>query len=420
MEYVSRTLLIAALFTATVSWMDVTPTKPATNHAAGNAENSTEILASFSTFCVQSHTIYMQQNLMLRTLQERSEFETWGLKDNTADAADVIIEIRLPFLTWEWNYKMIQRTSGQLLASGKVEALEQHQAASLLAAEIVNRIAIVRGTPVIHGPVPTSSTQGASKKWRVKGASGPFQDKDLTLSISHEFISVTEGARASVEIPTQSVLSAYHIVHDGHDNSSLRRKNWDDGWEKACEKTAGGEGCLAILGAPIWLIGDAILMIPGQSTHFVVFRWHDDQSINETVFRVGALEWKGILRNLHVAAPGNGLQMSADAQSLRKEFDTAKDRAVKISLDSEVNVGRWPTLKSGNYQLVLVERSKGRAEVFFFGMDDPQFDRPQAVAAANLRTALPRAVASAVTLRQRDGMNLIASIRASNVLLTFD
>lgn len=381
-----------------------------------------EILGRFKTFCVKSHTIYMHENLMLRTLQERPEFEAWELKGNAADAADLIIEIRLPFLTWEWNYRMIQRTSGQLLGSGKVKALEEHQAAPLLAAEIVKTIALVRGAPQLGGHAPESRTPDKSKKWRVKGASGPLQDKDLTLSFGREFVSVTEQGGPSIQIPTHSVLSAYHIVLDGQDKSSQRRKNWDSGWDKACEKTAGGEGCLAILGAPVWLIGDAILMIPDQdqSTHFVAIRWHDDQSVNEMYFRVGALEWKSILRDLQAAGPGGRLQMSADVQQLRKEFDTAKDRALKISLASPVNVGRWPTLESGDYRLVLVERSEGQTEVFWFGAYDTRFDTPQAIAAAHFRRIEPRAETPKVTVRQRDGMNLIDTIRAEDVLLTFD
>src|SRR5262249_22803441 len=231
-------------------------------------------------------------------LQERPEFEAWGLKGNTVDAAEVIVEIRLPFLTWEWNYRMIQRTSGLLLGSGKVKALEEHQAAPLLAGEIVETIAAARGTPAMRAGVNPSSPRAQTwiKRWNVKGATGPFQDKQLILSIGRGSISVNEQSGQSIEIPSQSLLSAYHVVSDGSD---LRRQRaWDSGWDKACEKTMGGEGCLAILGAPIWLIGDAILMIPGTSTHFLVIRWHDDQSINEMSFRVGALEWKNMLRDL--------------------------------------------------------------------------------------------------------------------------
>src|SRR5215470_501630 len=137
MKRLWRTLLIALLSTAAASSSDVTPpNEPATNQSAGAAVTSKDLLNSFSTFCVKSHTIYLHEALMQETLQERPEFAAWSLKASTSDAADVIIEIRLPFLTWEWNYNVIQRTTGAVLSSGKVKALEEHQAAPLLASEI--------------------------------------------------------------------------------------------------------------------------------------------------------------------------------------------------------------------------------------------------------------------------------------------
>jgi hypothetical protein len=132
------------------------------------------------------------------------------------------------------------------------------------------------------------------------------------------------------------------------------------------------------------LAGEGILRIPEPSSHFVAIRWQDDQEINELTFRVGVLEWKNILHDLQAAVPNHSL-VTSDAQQLRKEFNVAKQQELRISLGSAVNVGRWPTLESGDYRIVVIERPEERPEVFFFMLADKQFEKPRAVAAAHLR-----------------------------------
>ena len=387
-------------------------------------EDPLETLRTFQSYCVKSGTIYLHHDVMQKALEQTPEFVAWHLKpsDDPA-AADLAVEITLPFLSWEWTYNMVHQATGRLLATGKVKALEEHQAAPLLAAAITKKIQSARGAPEVQVSVAPMATraQAVLKKWHVKGATGPLQDKDLTLSIGGESISVAEQSGQALEIPTPSVLSAYHTSYsDNREKSRQRRKSWDGGWEEVCEKTSSGEGCLAVLGLPIWLIGDAILMIPGPSSHFVVVRWQDDHSVNELSFQVRALDWKDILRDLQAAVPNDGLSVTADVHELRKEFDEAKHRDLKIWLASTVTVGRWPLLEAGGYRIVLVERSEARAEVFFFALADTQFDRPRAVAAAHLNKVLARVTTPTVTFREKDGVRLINEIRADYVLLSFD
>jgi hypothetical protein len=314
---------------------------------------------------------------------------------------------------------MVDRLTNHVVGTGKVKALEQHQASTLLAAEITKKIQSVRGTPK-SVPLPPTLAQAALKKWHVKGATGPFQGKDLILTIGGESIFVSEPSGPALEIPIRNVLSAYHVVSDNSEKSRLRRKRWDAGWNQVCEKTSGSEGCLAILGAPIWLIGDAILLVSGPSNHVVAIRWQDDQAVNELSFQVGVFEWKGILRDVQTAVPHNTPQMTADMGGLRKEFDAAKQSNLTISLGSEVSIARWPPLEAGDYRVVLVERPEARAEVFFFRLSDDQFGRPLAVAAAHFKRVSPNAAASTVTVRKKDGVRLIDEIRANDILLSFD
>ena len=387
---------------------------------AGDPTEPVEILRSFQTYYVKSGTMYLHRDVMQKALEQRPEFAAWHLKPgDDPGSSDLIMEITLPFLSWEWNYKVVDRLTNHVVGTGKVKALEQHQASTLLAAEITKKIQSVRGTPE-NAPLPPTRAPAALKKWQVKGATGPFQGKDMILTIGGESIFVSEPSGPALEIPIRSVLSAYHVVSENREKSRLRRKSWDAGWDKVCEATSGGDGCLAILGAPIWLIGDAVLMVPGPSSHFVAIRWQDDQAVNELSFQVGIFDWKGILRDVQAAVPKNTLQMTADMGDLRKEFEAAKQSNLKISLGSAVNIGRWPPLEAGDYRVVLVERPEARAEVFFFRLADQQFDKPRAVAAAHLKRISPNAATSTVTVRKKDGARLIDEIRADDVLLSFD
>ena len=393
---------------------------PAPKAAAAPTE-SLGILLSFQTYYIKLGTIFLHRDVMQKALEQRPEFAAWHLKpSDDPNSADVTVEITLPFLSWEWNYKMVHRATGQLLGTGKVKALVQHQAAPLLAAEIVKSIQSARGVPatqVTAAPPPTRARAG-QKKWHVKGGTGPFQGKDLSLSIGRESIFVSEQSGQVLEIPAGSVLSAYHFAAEKTEKRQ-RIQSWEHGWDEACNKTAGNEGCLALLGAPIWLIGEAILRAGGTS-HFVALRWQDDQAVNELSFEVGTFEWKHILRDLQATIPNSQSQVAADTQQLRKEFEIAKQRDLKISLESAVNVGRWPPLEPGQYRIVVVERSDARAEVFFFTLPDAQFDKPRAVGAAHLKKVIPSATAPTVTIRERDGLRLIHEIRAEDILLRFD
>jgi hypothetical protein len=388
------------------------------------ATDPLEILRSFQTYYIKSGTIYLHRDVLQKELEQRPEFTAWHLKPSDDPAsADLTVEITLPFMSWEWNYKLVERATGRLLATGKVKALDQHQAAPLLAAEITKTIQSVRGLPEMQGLAVAQPThaQAAQKKWHVKGASGPLLDKDLVLSIGRESISVSEQSGQGLEIPTRSVLSAYHTSFaDSAERSRQRRQDWDAGWTKVCDKTMGSEGCLAIVGAPIWLIGDAILTISGPSTHFVVVRWQDDQDVNEVCFRVGVFEWRNILKNFQAAVPSDALPVTGDTQDLRKEFDAATQKALKVSLGSTVSVGRWPPLESGDYRIVVVARALARAEVFFFRLGETQFDRPQAVAAAHLTRVPQSASPPTVTFREKDGVRLLDEIRGDDLLLCFD
>lgn len=103
-------------------------------------------LRGFRTIFVKSETIYMKSEFLQRALSEQREFELWKLKFVLDPAeADVVLKVQRPFLTFDWNYQLAER-SGRELLSGYVVASEGHRAAGRIAEEIIKRLAPVRAS----------------------------------------------------------------------------------------------------------------------------------------------------------------------------------------------------------------------------------------------------------------------------------
>lgn len=104
-----------------------------------------DILRAASTIFVESHTIWMKGNLLQDALYVRPEIRTWGMRIvDDRNGADIYIDVTRPFLTYDWEYKMIHPRSGTVLGTGKVLAIDGPAAAQRLAIDIVNRIRSVR------------------------------------------------------------------------------------------------------------------------------------------------------------------------------------------------------------------------------------------------------------------------------------
>lgn len=106
------------------------------------------VLRTCRTIFVESHTIYMKGNLLQDALFTRPEMREWGIRiGDDRQAADVYIDVTRPFLTFDWEYKMIDNRTGTVLGTGKVVAWDGRIAAPQLAAEIVKRIRSARPLP---------------------------------------------------------------------------------------------------------------------------------------------------------------------------------------------------------------------------------------------------------------------------------
>ncbi len=97
-----------------------------------------ELIRAAKTVFIRSKTIYLNPILLERELLKQPQFNSLGLKIvGNEKEADLVIEITLPFLTWNWGYALIHAPTGTLLAGGKVRELTASSAAPKLAAGLV-------------------------------------------------------------------------------------------------------------------------------------------------------------------------------------------------------------------------------------------------------------------------------------------
>jgi cell division protein FtsB len=107
------------------------------------------LLARARTLYVRSGTSYFEPVQLQNELRKRDEFEAWGLlifdEYKKSEVADLLIEVDRPLFTFTFTYKVTDRATGVLLASGKVTAFDGNSAAPDLARRIIKDMRAARG-----------------------------------------------------------------------------------------------------------------------------------------------------------------------------------------------------------------------------------------------------------------------------------
>lgn len=107
------------------------------------------LLSRAQTIFVDSNTSYFEPIQLQNALRKRSEFEVWEMAiidgGDKRNIADVIVEVDRPLFTFTFTYKIIDRSDGILLATGKITAIDGNAAAPILAERIVEDIKKARG-----------------------------------------------------------------------------------------------------------------------------------------------------------------------------------------------------------------------------------------------------------------------------------
>jgi len=396
--------------------------------AAAQDSESQDILRGFKSYYIKSDTIYLHRDTLLKELQKRGEFSAWELTaTEDAKAADVVITITLPFLTWEWNYRMVYQPTGTVLSTGKVSAAVEKTAAPQLAAMIVKHIREVRPLPAsfqdAKGTPPTPANSGVEtgKSWKLKYLSGSMtripKDTSVTLTVNHEWITVRASKTDSFSVAAAKVTT----VASG---TQIRKAKtgWEDFWDTQCCGDGGGGAALLI--APVFLAGEGILA-PVKTTHpFVNIYWQEDGVMRSAYFSAGAGDAKSLLAEVSKVSGINVVDLQ-ELMRKRKELITEQYyRAPVVVIKRKVNVG-WGSLATGTFRLISVldeiPNVTGFAEVYFFPIRDTlDLDTGiQALAKFERGGTRLEGVLTSVSYREQNGIVMLDQIETSELILRF-
>jgi len=103
----------------------------------------TMAMRNFRTVSVSSKTALVGSDTLVGALQRHKEIDTWGVSFTTGGSADVILEVDHTPLTFIYHYELTQRSTGLVLAAGRLHALAI-DAADSIATHLVQRIAQYR------------------------------------------------------------------------------------------------------------------------------------------------------------------------------------------------------------------------------------------------------------------------------------
>lgn len=424
--------------------LESTPSGPEKTGAAQNSDPQ-DILRGFKSYYIKSDTIYLHRDMLLKELQKRGEFSTWDLTaTEDSKAADVVITITLPFLTWEWNYRMVHQPTGMELGKGKVSAAVEQTAAPQLAAMVIKRIREAR-------PLPTSfretiETQQAlanssaerGKSWKVGYIWGPAsgfpKDTPVTLTLNRESMTVRNSKAVLFSAAVQNLNAT-----DSRTEVRKATKGWEDFWDTAFDKyVQAGDGRVAtaapmgIAGAfilavalPTALVGEGILAPIKTTDHFVSMYWLEDGAVKRAEFRTSARDTTSLIAELNRITGREVEDLQQLSQKRLKIIAEQFDASPLIETDREVKVG-WRSLAPGGYRLVVAPREKHLAEIYLFtgNFQGGSFNANDVAAHAVVelerrKTSVESKAVPSISYREQNGIVRFSRIDTDNYILRF-
>jgi hypothetical protein len=417
------------------------------------AQNSgpQDILRGFKSYYIKSDTIYLHRETLQKELQNRPEFSAWELTaTEDSKAADVVITITLPFLTWEWNYRMAYQQTGTVLGTGKVSAAVEKTVAPQLAAVIVKRIQQVRPLPAsFHDAQATpqalaDSRPEKAKSWKVRYILGPApglpKDTPVTLTLNREWITVHHSKTLAFSAPVLNLDTV-----DSRTEVRRAAKGWEDFWGASLDTLLQDDGNNTVAGAaakgtglafilmgtvPIALLGEGILAPIKTTDHFVSIYWPEDGATKRAEFRASAGDTKSLLAELKKATGRRAEDIQELAEKRRKLIAEQFDVSPIVEIDRQVSIG-WHTLAPGQYHLIVLPRENNLAEVYFLPANKPAPDfssgslnadntGTQAVAELERRkTPRESKAAPSVSYREQNGLVTFSQIETDDLILRF-
>jgi len=395
--------------------------------AASAKADPADLLRGFTSYYIKSDTVYLHRETLLKELQQRGEFSAWGLTPaGNPQSADVIITITLPFLSWEWNYKMVHQPTGAVLGTGKVSAAVEKTAAPQLAAIIVKHIHEARPLPAsfqeAQGAPQVSPNSGPEKEksWRGK-YSGPERSREgtpVTITVRSEKIIVRDSKKFSLTIPVANVRTA-----DSRTQIHKATKDWEDFWDHNCCGDNGAAAALFL--APVVLGGWAILAPIKTTDHFVSLYWLEDGSMRGVEFRVSAGDTKSLLDELHKVTGRNSEDLQQASTERGRVIDEQYAASPIVEIKSPVKLG-WNTLWPGHYHMIIVPRTgpgeSDLADVYFFAANKPTPDILSGDAVAEFerqKAPLDSNAPPSITYHEQNGIQTFDQIETDQFVLRF-
>jgi hypothetical protein len=265
------------------------------------------------------------------------------------------------------------------------------------------------------------SAGGKRNQWSAKYVAGTKrsnQGAKLDLVISNQEVTGKKGKNVVLEIP------AANISEVGYDTSSHNR-GWT--WLKAGAdvategKCTGSEYCgasEAFILTPV-LVGAAV-MSPFHSTqHFVRILWQDSGVPSEVLFEVGKDDYSAVLSALQNLTGKPWQDMQEARRKLIGEIESAKGRSSAVQVDRTVVLNE-AEMRSGNYQLVLLERPGNLGEAYFFSGSEVKPEHVTAQAVVRVEASTAQTTGPKVTYVEQMGVQTVATIQFPDKKLVFD
>ena len=216
--------------------------------------------------------------------------------------------------------------------------------------------------------VPAEPPSSAPRTWSVKYVEGEAKwklDTRLTVSLGEEILlREPRAGGATLSVPARSIHGVLYDSRVWHGSSAVWKvvewsaepDNWNGDYLSGLVMFTTLFGSLAIL--PV------AHAIQGKK-HFVHLLWRDGAAEKMVVLQLDAKDYAAFLAELERLTGAPWVDLPRQREQLRRDLEREKRNALTIELDRMVRLGQ-DELLPGRYRMVVVPRTPGRAEVYFF------------------------------------------------------
>ena len=257
--------------------------------------------------------------------------------------------------------------------------------------------------PMQSSPMP--------QEWEVKYETGTEAVKHgrkmkVTVGSSEIFCRSDKGEIFSVPVSGVATIFYDNTVHN-------RSVEWikSGEWYTPYEPFLGYGPSLLAVG-----VGAAILAPFRSEDHFVHITWTQNEIGNVAIFEIGKKDFRAFLDRLSAATGKEWRNLPEERRKLHEELEREKDNKVSLHLEHTVQTAGGE-LKSGLYQLVLLERGKDQGELYFFPGKKVKLNKIVAVEPVGIiRESNPVTSAEAIYHREGDLLRIV-EIRLPGITL---